>query len=154
MKKALLVFSLCSIGCAYVPPLPTEPSPTTIAPARVPTQMTVRVIGPDNWYPDRLFIDALAVDQRGATLHGIVACDVSQGHLEPRQWDTANRSGVLWKGVAPGASFSCRFGAAQEVEASYVITKVDWEMRGCCGSTQPTPPKPPVVPPTVPTTGS
>ena len=153
MHKRLCVFAaLLNAGClAYEAPLPTAPTAVVVE-ARTPFQMIVRVVGPSGWYPDRIYVDAFVFDQKGTKLDGVVRCDVSRGRLEPAQWDTTHRSGTLWLDAATGASFTCRSIAVPAVEASYVTTPLDFEMpRGCCGGTQPAPPKPPTVtPPVVP----
>lgn len=148
MIKTLIVLCvLLSTACELVPP--TAPTPITVAPpARVATQLVVRIIGPDNWWTDKLFVGVVVYDQNGAETPAIVTCDSTHGIFEPRQFSTASWGGVPIKGVIIGATITCSSG---NIKDKHVVSQIDWRVLPGGGGNTPAP-RPPPPTPTPPTT--
>lgn len=143
ITRAFSVFALAALAaCAYVPTAPTPVFET--GPDRSPVQLAIRIVGPDGWVTDRLFVLVIAYDASGAETNALVSCDSSDGVFEPRQFETASRGGVPVRGVKAGSVLTCRH---EGIETQYLVTPLDWRVI-CCGG--PLPPAPPLPKPTPP----
>lgn len=140
----LLVGAILTTGCAYESP--TGPTPVVEPVRPAVAQIVIKVSGPDNWFKDKLMLHVVTLDRAGATTGDIVECDSTMGYFEPRSFSTASR-GTELLGVKVGAVVTCRH---QNVEASYVISELDWRIIVGPG---PTPAPAPVAPPKPPPAG-
>lgn len=144
MAKSLsLVAVLLTAACAYT--APTAPTPVAETPRFLPIeQLSIRIAGPDTWWPDVLLFHVWAYDRNGATTRGVVRCESSLGIVEPAQWAVESRGSEV-RGIRPGATITCTHGS---VSASYTVSSLDWRILPGGGSPPPSPaPKPPPVTP-------